>query len=131
MKIVIGPPPNIEDIRAVFDLSNQEPIFCWGDIIYNPHNIDVNEFLKVHEHVHSDQQSKTSPAAWWSEYLVDTEFRLRQELPAHRAEYRAFRARHKDRNLHARALHGIAERLSSPLYGSVITLKQAKKEIMK
>jgi len=58
---------------------------------------------------------------------VDPEFRFQEELAAHRAEYRTLKR--ISNGLAKKHLHFIASRLSSPLYGSVVTLQQARKAI--
>jgi hypothetical protein len=67
--------------------------------------------------------------AWWDRYLVDTDFRLEQELEAHRVEYRTFCSRNKDRNLRAKYLHATSSRLASPMYGKLLTTKEAARKI--
>lgn len=126
MNIVTGYPPNIEALKAKFKLSGSE-IFTYGDTVYNPSGGTLSLELQAHEAVHVKQQA--DPATWWSRYLEDPEFRYNQELEAHRAEYRSFCSRNKDRNKRARFLNTIASRLASPLYGSIVTLRSASKAI--
>jgi hypothetical protein len=117
-------PPNYDQIAAVFQLNGRE-IFAYDGVIYAPGKGVITVELLAHETVHFDQQSTEGVEKWWDKYLSDTEFRLDQELPAHRGEYLVFLSRHKDRNERARYLDLVASRLSSNLYGSIISKKQA------
>jgi hypothetical protein len=51
------------------------------------------------------------------------------ELEAHQVEYAVYCDKHKDRNARARYLQAVGQRLSSPLYGSIVSLKIAKERI--
>lgn len=128
MKIVSGTPPNYADIVRVFpDACRQGVIFTYGDTVYVNGDPDIPIQLKVHEGVHIQQQKATGVQPWWDRYLEDRDFRFEQELVAHRAEYH--RLRNIDRNLGRRHLEFIAKRLSSPLYGGMCTLREARKAI--
>jgi hypothetical protein len=132
MKIVAARPPNFDAIAAVFPEARQRGvIFTFGDTLYNPAGGYVSAWLKAHEGVHYSRQTNHPPAIeqWWKRYLEDPEFRLAEEIPAHRAEWKAFASVHKDRNQRAAMLQSIARRLASPLYGELITFTKAKKEI--
>lgn len=54
------------------------------------------------------------------------EFRLREEIPAHRAEYAHVCEHIEGERARAKALHLIADRLSSPLYGGLLTYAEAR-----
>ena len=130
-------PPNIAEIDAVFNVANKPILFAYGTRIYNPLRIDIPRELIAHEKVHGDRQipylappmvatPEVSIEAWWRRYLQDPEFRLVEELWAHRAEYQSLM---KDGNRHItrKALLETAKRLLNPLYGELpITLKMAK-----
>ena len=62
---------------------------------------------------------------WWLRYVESPEFRLAEKLPAHQAEF-AWHRRHEGRHAQDRALAKIAGRLSGPLYGSVMSLEDAR-----
>lgn len=131
MNIVNSAPPNYKDIVSVFPAAAKPGvIFTYGDTIYNPSGGPISDPLMAHEGIHCGRQG-TEVKKWWSKYLVDPEFRLAEELPAHRAEYRAFKTICSDRNAINSYLIEVANRLSSPLYGAVITQWKARKEIMK
>ena len=62
-------------------------------------------------------------------FLEDEKFRLEQEIPAHRVEYRTFCFYNKDRNEQSRFLRELGRRLSAPMYGGIITTNEAMKAI--
>lgn len=133
MKVVVGPPPNLEAIAAVFPMARGPgAIFTFGDTIYAPGGAHlVTPELKAHEGVHYSRQTNDTAKieAWWARYLVDADFRLAEEVPAHRAEYRQFCAGHRDYNQRARFLHAIAMRLAGPLYGGMLSHVEARRRI--
>lgn len=132
MKIVPVYPPNIDQIEAVFKVRGTKGvIFTFGDTIYAPDGGEMPPWLRAHEGVHYSRQTAPgmTPEAWWERYLVDPEFRLGEELPAHRAEYRSLCSLARDRNIRSRALHEMAQRLSGPLYGGVIKFADARRRI--
>lgn len=139
MKIVRDYPPNIDAIHALFR-TKMKPgvVYCWGNVIFNPMPLGPPDFLPVwiikHEEVHCKQQHDFgSIDAWWDKYLAEPEFRFKQELPAHQAEYRAFCSATREFNNNKAsankcrdALHQMAKRLSGSLYGNIVSLEQAK-----
>lgn len=127
MKIIRAFPPNYAAINKKFNVRGKPVIFCLGATIFNPSNIEVGPLLLVHEQVHSDRQG-ADPMAWWDRYLEEPEFRFDEELPAHRAEYQEAARRYDGKAL-GTALHRMAIRLSSPLYGSMTTYDEARRAI--
>lgn len=128
MKIVRGTPPNFADIVAMFPAARREGVvFTYGDTVYVNGDPELSVQLKVHESVHIQQQSRAGPDPWWERYLADPQFRFLQELSAHRAEYR--KLRNIDPNLGRKHLPFIAARLASPLYGGIVSLRDARKAI--
>lgn len=121
-------PPNIQRIRETFTLTGRE-IFAYNNTIYNPAGGELSIPLIEHEKVHFMQQGGDSDY-WWDRYLVDPVFRLRQELAAHKKEFLVFCTLNKDRNARARYRNALAVRLSSPMYGSVITTQEAFKQLV-
>jgi hypothetical protein len=96
-------------------------IFAWGPDIYNPSGIVIPPALLAHEAVHGARQNEARWGAqrvemWWDLYCTDPEFRYREELAAHAAEYRAQALLLLDRNVRARLLVSTATRLTAPLY---------------
>ncbi len=132
MKIIHSFPPNYADIIAAFPSVATEKyvVFTYGDCIYNPAGIALPEHLVRHEQVHVKQQAQyTSPDAWWNFYLENAVFRFGQELEAYRVEYKHFCKMYKDRNRRADFLNFIAGSLSSPLYGSLCSRREASAKI--
>ncbi len=131
MKIVHAAPPMLDEIDAAFHVRGKPVIFAWGDTIYNPCYARVSPELLEHEKVHGGRQLAQGVEAWWKCYIADPEFRLREEIPGHQAEYRALIANQpNDRNWHHRALMYVAGRLAAPLYGGLVTAEKARKLIL-
>lgn len=139
-------PPVFDRCCAVFGravVDRPGVIFSWGNIIYNPSGTPIPRPLRAHEAVHGLRQlgydtNETRDSegdvvndlrieAWWERYLTDPIFRLDEELYAHHAEYLAHKKRHGHQ---PRMFNFIAQRLSGPLYGSLLTLEQAKHAIL-
>lgn len=133
MKIVHAKPPNYDELDAVFHVRGKKGvIFTWGDTIYNPSGISVSAELKAHEGVHFSRQTNHTPAieSWWRRYIDDPEFRLGEELPAHRAEYKAFCNRVRCYRSRISYCTAIAARLASPLYGALLQPAKARSLIL-
>ena len=134
IRIVGGRPPNFEAIAAVFPEAKRDGvIFTYGDTIYVAGTVapNLSPALRAHEAMHSQRQAMIGgPALWWDRYLADADFRLKEELIAHRAEYGTVRQTVKDRNHVAQHLHQIASRLASKLYGNMMTLAEAKRALL-
>ena len=147
MIVVYDRPPLWDLIDKTFNVAGKPILFAWGNRIYNPEGADVPKHLHAHEELHGERQlacvgaqgefeiepgqSRFDPVeAWWRRYIRLPEFRLAEEIPAHRAEYLAICKRHADRNYRARALSQIAMKLAAPLYGSLVTPAQARTLIL-
>jgi hypothetical protein len=143
MQIVVEKPPIYDDIAAVFStIETAKPIFAWGSIIYNPWAHQLGEELIAHEEMHGVRQTSWSPHVgfgikqdepkirqWWRDYLASPSFRLEEEIPAHRAEYRQLLRMHGNTMpKRKRWLLHVARRLRNPLYqyNHLVTLEQAK-----
>ena len=148
LKILNERPPNWNDICAVFDVERHKPIFAWGFFAYNPfgHQLELMPELIAHEEMHGlrqncgpgagmaagTEQNERRIRLWWADYLASPSFRLEEEIPAHRAEYRQLLRIHgNDRPNRRRWLRHVADRLRNPLYGynHLVTGKQAKRFI--
>lgn len=124
-------PPNFEQIVAAFpNAVDPGVIFAYGDHIYNPSGKTIPAALIAHEGVHLlNQREHVSPDHWWTVYIDDAEFRYREELAAHVAEYRA-QVAGLDRNYQAKLLMTTAARLVAPLYAySGKGIQRAMKDI--
>lgn len=118
-----------DEIVAVFpNASKPDVVFAWGNTIYSPSSDYVSPEIMAHEIVHGGRQGQ-NVEAWWARYLADPAFRLAEEIPAHQAEFRAFSG--KDRNARMRHLHFVANRLSGPLYGSLISPAKARSLLLR
>lgn len=113
MKVLCIYPPNYRVINDAMNVRGKRAIFCYGNTIFNPSRIKITTQLLAHEGVHSAQQGR-DPSAWWLRYLADVDFRLNQEVPAHRAELAA-----------GGDLDEIAQRLSSALYRNMVDYEGA------
>lgn len=113
-------------------------IFSFGDRIYNLSGQPLTPALLAHEMVHCAQQTRKrisgigewTPELWWERYLFGPlEFRLEEELIAHAAEFRVM-VMGGNRHVRRAALSIIATRLAGPLYGRIISLADAKRQIL-
>jgi hypothetical protein len=137
-------PPNFEQIKAAFPNADQPGVlFAFDGNVYNPSGIVIPPALIAHEEVHLYRQRSLSfgfgrqsvevgrctPERWWQEYIDNSEFRYREELLAHVAEFK--HQKHGDRNASARLLMATALRLVAPLYNYVppVSLQQAMKDL--
>jgi hypothetical protein len=119
MKIVNERPPVWNDVCKMIGATPQNAIFAWGDIIYNPDAIVVPDFLISHEEVHQLQQrAYGGPEKWWSRYLDDVFFRLKQETEAYAVQYVVMSNIYRDRNQRFQIKVDLARKLAGPLYGN-------------
>lgn len=132
MDLIAAYPPNIEAVAAVFPSAKtiDGVLFTYGSKLYNPHQKVIPIWVLAHERRHTDIQGE-QVAEWWDQYLVDGKFRFEQELLAHQDEYALMKK--VVRNPEHRAAHTrfIARRLSSPLYGEMVSYGEALKLIRK
>jgi hypothetical protein len=117
MNVVIAQPPNLAEIDAVFPNRGDGIIYAFGDKIYNPSNATIPRFLLAHEGAHGSRQiSVFGVDRWWRQYLDDAEFRYREEVIGHAAEYLSLLNGERDRNRIARLMLSTATRLLAPFY---------------
>lgn len=128
MKIVNEWPPIINRIKAVFDLEGFNPVFTFGDKLYNPMGYEIPKDLMIHEEVHEKQQTTIGVDKWWDLYLQDPKFRLEQEIEAYQAQY-AFIKEKYNRHNRMPILKELATNLSSRMYGNLINFNEAKEII--
>jgi len=122
LEIVVERPPVWEMVRAKFKIQDDKTVFTYGDKLYNPADVPIDEFLYAHEQTHQKQHAayEGGPAAWWARYLEDREFRVEQEMEAYRVQYKAFAKQCKDRERCFRFRMQLANDLASPMYGAGI-----------
>lgn len=118
--------------------ANPGVIFAYHNAIYQPVSHywqqvpTISEALIAHENVHLARQGKTEEGTqlWWHQYLTDVDFRYNEELLSHRAEYQHMILNAVNRNQRRGALHIVAKKLASPLYGRMKTEKQCQLDIL-
>ncbi|MGB0817840.1 MAG: hypothetical protein ACPGQQ_02950 [Candidatus Puniceispirillaceae bacterium] len=132
-KIIKAYPPNIDQIAEKFPMAKTNPtvIFSFGECLFVPSGKDLPQEILAHEMVHCIRQLEHpgGVSGWWKQYLSDDEFCYNEELLAHRAEYQSIIERHPSRPLRRKALQHVAKKLSSALYGKMVTLEKAKKAL--
>jgi len=121
-------PPNYEIIRMLFKLTD-ENVFAYYPHIYNPHKLNLDPSIIVHEETHLEQQ-KNGVEQWWQRYIADSAFRFAVELEAYQAQYKFLKKKIKDRNKLAKFLNIIANDFASPAYGSICTWQEASEAIL-
>jgi len=132
-KISRDRPPNWDKIVEAFKPNWEHVAVTYGDTIHAKYPEKISKDIMHHEEVHLKQQEYSNEKAveWWDRYIADKNFRYQQEAEAYRAQYKYLKERTKDRNLLARNAHLLATKLSSELYGSVVTHSEALKVIRK
>jgi hypothetical protein len=131
-RIIYDVPPMYDEIDTVFAVRGKPVIFAWGDKVYMPGQAcGLSKALTAHEAVHCVRQLKYPGGveAWWRRYMADPQFRLDEEIPAHRAELAVLQAKAKGPSMRIHALSRTAARLAAPLYGNLITIADAKKAL--
>lgn len=124
MNILKDFPPNIEKIRKAFPIQ-KNTVFTYGDTIYAPGiTFTIPRDLIEHEGIHMAQQGK-DPERWWDRYILDTQFRFDQEIQAYQHQYRYYCKFVKSRDIRFEFLKSIAWDLSGPLYGNMISFRDA------
>jgi hypothetical protein len=127
MKIIQKNPPNFDEIVKTFDISKSEPLFTYAPDIYNPHKSPISPDLMLHEMVHIKQQGD-NPKEWWDKYLTDKKFRLEQEVEAYGIQFASLKSVVRD-DISKQFLTRFAVVLSSPMYGSMLSLQEAESKI--
>ena len=128
MKIIFDFPPNIAEIKtAIPGMRDRRVVFTYGDTLYNPFGGQITQDLLAHEMEHQRQQLMMGPDKWWKKYLSDRQFRAVQEAMAYRKQYEA--AAKWPRIQRRELLMRLKRDLSSPIYGNIITMRDASKLI--
>lgn len=128
MKVIKAYPPMYPQIKSTFGLRDDAGvIFSWGDRIFVPNlTCPLSASLLEHESIHGARQLAFDGGVtrWWHKYLEDPQFRLDEEIPAHRAEY-AWHVKNEGRGGRERALNKVALRLSGALYKNMVSYNEA------
>jgi hypothetical protein len=116
-----------DEIDAAFRVAGRPVIFAFGDTIYNPEGVKITPALEAHEACTASGRA-TDVEGWWRRYMADPQFRLVEELLAHKVEFETLctGANRHQRRFHLRVVAG---KLSSPLYGRMISLERARDEL--
>lgn len=133
MKIVIGYPPNIEDIKKRFDIAGRSLLITFGDTLYNPDDAYIPDHKLVHEERHSLQHLSYpgGAEAYIKRYFEDKSFRRQSEAEAYGDQYAFFCDHVKDRNQRAKFLHTLIKDFMSPIYDLGISYSEAEDLIIK
>lgn len=127
MRIVYGFPPNYDQIVRTFNIKDHENvIFTYGDELFVPagNRIQIDKPLMRHEQTHARQQRAMGIEEWWSQFLIDPQFRLSQELEAYREQYRAMSGLTPQQR--EGYLTHISNDLGGEIYGNIMTPEQAR-----
>lgn len=131
MTVVLVAPPIMERAVAKFGEPCREAIFCWGYEIRNPADISIDDFLVVHERVHSIRQHEIGIEEWWERYLTDDDFRIEEEVLAHRAEYEHRIGKHQAQHRRMRRfyMNQTIERVRNPMYRYRLSAGDARRRL--
>jgi len=112
MKIINTIPPNYEEIKKVIN-PPKDALFPYGDNLYNPSGEEVPADIQFHEAVHIKSQKQfTDPKLWWQKWLMDKDFRLKEELLAYQAQLNFIKHTYPAKAV-KEALYEMAENLSN------------------
>ena len=128
MKLSKELPPNWSLLNTAFPNAKEfKAIFAYGDTIYSPFGQEVSADLYVHESVHSKQQGD-NPDAWWSKYIQNKNFRLKEETEAYAVQYKFVKERMSG-EWSEYLLDQVSLALSSDLYNLGISYGEARSKI--
>lgn len=109
-------------ITRFIGLPPDSAVFTYGRHIWT-HAL-LEQDLVAHEQTHMRQQGRL-PWLWWARYLLDRQFRLRQELEAYQSQWAWVQNRMR-RRYHAGALARMSTTLAGHLYGDLCTVDEAR-----
>lgn len=115
--------PYLKEFKELFSINEEEVAFPYKGKIYS--NKELTEDLVEHEKVHFKQQEEMGADEWVKEYLANPSFRVKMEVEAYKHQLSLIR----DRNMKEAIRIQIAKALSSPMYGNVLTYKEAYSKI--
>lgn len=131
MKVLKAFPPNYARLRKAFPISGKPGIlYAYSPILYNPSGYGVMPWIAAHEALHMARQEEQGVEEWWDKYITSTTVRLYEEILAHQAEWTEFTTQVNNRNRQTQYLDIMADRLSGPLYGRLISRSEAVRAIM-
>jgi hypothetical protein len=97
-------------------------IITYGDTVHSKDDLPAN--LVAHESVHVTQQTSIGAEIWWRNFLADPKFRLSQEVPAYRAQWRFAKenmSRDEQRSLKKWIIKSMVQ-----FYGGMCTKREAE-----
>lgn len=128
------PPAHIWDrVKASVDTGDKEILFTYGEVIYNPSGVPVDDFLIHHEMQHIRQQRAHPRGAdgWWEDWINDPAFRAEQECQGYGAQYKLYCQLRNDTTARAQYLAAISSAFASGLYGLTMSTADARTAILK
>lgn len=130
MKISHEKPPIYDTLAEAFGISWDEGIvITYGDTLHTKEGNNITNDLVAHEKTHTRQQYLRGIGQWWHEYISDPEFRLRQEIEAYQNQWNFLKQNENDREKLFRKKIRMAQHLSGPIYGNLLTHNEALKAI--
>jgi len=129
MQIKNEKPPIWDEAQKHFDIDHDRTVYTYGDTIYNPAGLNLPQEIVEHESVHMEQQSQMGPEAWWRQYFENPDFRFHEEAEAYRYQHYYYCTQQLDRNKRARHLHLLASILSSSMYKTGRSQREALEAI--
>lgn len=113
--------PYLERYKAQFSINEDEVAFPYKGVIYT--NLkELPDELINHERVHFIQQEEIGADVWVERYLTDPNFRAKVEIEAYLIQIKPFK---NNKDLYDMMRAQVAKMLSSPMYGCVLTYKEA------
>lgn len=129
-KIIYKRPPHWRILKIFFpDYDPDGTVACaCGKKIYSNQEIPADYI--AHEETHLKQQCHSYFVAvlWWICYFLSKSFRFTQEREAFCEQYDWIRKNWPWAR--TRKLQELSERLASPLYGSMISVREAQRELL-
>ncbi len=115
-------------------LAKYQAKFPAGDDVAYPYNhviyTDKPEMLTpeliAHEEVHFRQQDEMGLDNWVEKYFEDANFRTQVEIEAYKAQIKYFAG---NRDIQDMVRVRCAKALSSPMYGNILTYKEAYQQL--
>lgn len=131
-RIVIGKPACFDRVSAAFGLQDKRGlIMTIGATCWNVDGWHMDEPLIAHEKLHSQRQLAYGDLDGYLDlYLTNPEFRFAEELLAHQEEWRCIKDTIPLRSARRERLWVAVDRLSSPMYGALVTRGEAKRMIL-
>jgi len=112
--------PLLSRYRELFDINEDEVAFPYDGKIYS--NKELSPELLAHETVHFQQQKDIGLDEWQEQYLTNPSFRVKMEIEAYKKQLTFYTA---NKDVYDIGRTQMAKVLSSPMYGNVITYKEA------